>query len=233
MHHVVMDCIEHADATNARLSDPFTTRRLLIGCHERAVEAGFDGAGHTKALVMARRMIAVMEKPEHCGRITFPRGHHDMRQSLFVNACMLELQAGGAERSAHMKKETQPEALKQEVQQAVTRVLVLSENPKTHETELSMPEFDVFVRRERQETELSLASKEIIRLTPLYSGLKFALRVPGAVSKEQKKTVEQRLRDVEARLRHTRETVVKFSEEKPDREALVLLRGVEKFHGKL
>lgn len=198
LQRLIMECAEKAEATGAELSAPFFTRELLYGCHRQALDASYKGEKFEKVVRQAWQIAFLLEKNEHCGpKKVYHEGHVDMRRSLFVNSVLLELNA------AHILFSSQePTDSAGEVGRGVARVLALSQSPTTGLPDFSMEEFFLHGTagsnnaRITPSVELGRACQRLENLLPVWSGLEFANKIPGAVSKENKSAVSERLAQV-------------------------------------
>ena len=220
-YRVIMDCLEGAPETRLRLCGPLVTRQLLLGCHERAAAASFTGAEFGGAVKMVQQIVLLMEKPYHCaGKLV--DGEFDMRQSLFTNAIVLEFLA--ADKFAKLR----------DIQNALSRVLTLSGATDTvrGKIELRMPEFDRHRRRKASyaQHEMGDLADRVEVLTPIYSALKFASKVPDAVEDSNKPPFEwflgQVTNDLQADVRKLRSLTTASQQVRP----LRIFNDVEKFH---
>jgi hypothetical protein len=220
-HQVFMECIEYPQDTGVRLCHPYVTEKMFLGCHDRAVAAGFKGYALKESRTLARRLVALMEKEDHCrGRI--PDKHYDMRHSLMVHGVLLELNAAAGDNIP-------------ELQNAVSRVLALSEDQQTGAVDLSFPEFESSHARALRNPWRDIGAATIMArsLIPLWSGMKFASKVPKGVRKEDKTAFAQRFQEVsqmlQDRLQLFREVAAR-EPEKP-RELERFVAAIEKIHG--
>lgn len=219
-HQAIVECAEQAESTNVRLSDPFITRQLLLGCHQRAVKENFDGKETTKALTMAKHLTTLMEKPEHCAKKTLPVSHVDMRTSLFVNAVMLELLAGGPQTVVSQRTD--------EIKGALLKVLAISRDIDGETIDIQMPE----LHRKRQKSpqnDLGVQADTIENLIPLWSGLKFASKASKNMRSFDRDRLNALLKAVEAELQRA-ESKWKELSGRTESFSLEMLEDVRKIH---
>jgi hypothetical protein len=228
---IVIECAEQAATTDARLSDPSFTRELLFGCHDRAIEASFEGEEFERAARQAQRIVLLLNRDEHCGSSSraLQPGHHDMRQSLFVNAVQLEMTA-----SRLLASSSNPTDQLNEVSRGVARVLALCTPASPNQAEFAMPELFIGTPRtnaNKRFNSFANSSRQLENLVPVWSGLKFAGKIPNAVRAENKAQFGETLQRVSEEIQKVESEVRQLAGDNLERRSLNILEKVRNVHG--
>ncbi|ETN42522.1 uncharacterized protein HMPREF1541_01679 [Cyphellophora europaea CBS 101466] len=226
MQRFIIELAEQAKRTDVRLSEPFLLRELLLGCHRRALESSYQGEGFEKAARQAQLIVYMLQKGDHCNKTNYAQGHLDMRRSLFPSAIMLDMTAARAFYSSSKPTDTDGE-----VSRAVAKVLALSKSSESGLTSLSMPEFSrQKSRTDNQHTNLGEAQERLENLLPVWSGLKFASKIPGAVIMMSRDDFHRLLKHAGSEVRAAEAEVKALAGDNMDRRSLVLLEQLRQIH---
>ena len=230
-HRFVIECAEQAQRTNVCLSDPFLTRELLQGCHERALDASFKGDDFERAARQTKHIVLLMEKAEHCSKQSFRPGHVDMRRSLFVNGVVLEMAAARAFFASAQRSDDDGE-----VGRSVARVIRLSQSTASGLPDFMMSEFkpqkteDRQQRHESHSPRMGKTAQRLEDLLPLWSGLKFASKLDAAAISPNKDAFQNRLRVVEEEVKAAEADMRALAGQNQDRRALKMLSKLREIH---
>ena len=226
-HRFILECADHPDKTDVRLSKPFFTRELLLGCHERAADAGFEGKELASAAKQVEHIAFMLEKDGHCGQQSLPDGCEDMRRSLFTNAVILEMAAAKAlcfEKGRDIDGS---------VARNVAKVLTLSRGHSADVGDFTMSEFEHQNGRKKSNTKSSVAgqaSHRLENLLPLWSGMKFAIRVPGAVPKADSNVFDRRMQALDEQVAKAEREVRELFKGDENRRGLLMLAKLREIH---
>lgn len=228
-YRFVIECAEQARRTNVSLSDPFLTRELFQGCHERALDVSFKGDGFERAARQAQHIVLLMEKAEHCGRQSLRPGQVDMRRSLFVNSVVLEMAAARAFFASAKRSDDDGE-----VARSVARVIQLSQSTTSRLPDLTMPEFNSQKAKDPKRNDsynkMGKAAQRLEGLLPLWSGLKFASKLDAAVISPNKDAFQDRLRGTEEEVKAAEADMKALAGQNQERRSLNMLNKLREIH---
>lgn len=228
LHRVIVECVEQAETTGAELSQPYLARELLQGAHQRALEDSFKGEEFERSRKLAQHIVFLLERTEHCGtkKTFYQSGQYDMRRSLFVNSVLLEMNAA---RTLHASDK--PTDTTGEVGRGVARVLALSQGPEPGVADFTMEEFAAPQSETASKSgDFGRASQRLENLLPVWSGLKFASKIPDAVASGSKSAFQKTLAQATEEVKMAEAEVKRLAGDNLERRSLLALKQLRSIH---
>ena len=164
---VIIRCAEMVKKTGVTLADPVVATELLMGCHLRAANTGFEGEEVEKACKQAQQVVLTMEDKHHCGS-KLREGQVDSRRSVVTAGVLLELACVRVKNALGGKDEDG--ALKDHAAKAVA----ISQHASYEVVE------------DKNET-----AKRLHRWLPLWAGMKLALEMGVDVGSAGKRELDR------------------------------------------
>jgi hypothetical protein len=187
---VIIRCAEMVKKTGVCLADLVITRELMLGVHNSAADAGWEGEELEHAAKQAEQIALMLEDAHHCGG-KLGKGQEDMRRNLGVVGTLLELTAAKALKIDNGKD------VEGKVTSYATKLLALWKYRPVKVTDRSERELEGWV--------------------PLLHGMRLALKVDGISSGEMGSLLKSRLEELEKAAQEIRTQVIEAANGKPRR----------------
>lgn len=230
-YRAVIDCIEQPERTNVRLCDPFVTRAILQGCHDRAAEADFEGPELERSAKLAHHIAVLLDKKEHHPSRSRTYSKVDLRGSLFVNGVMLELDAARAinSQSSASDRAGVLSRIKDQLRDGVSKVLALSSSKRVGMLDLVTEQFSSAFKGSKSYS-LGLAADRLMTMLPVWSGMELAARTKDLLSTELQAELKQRVQMAREAVDQAEKEVIAHAGGNLDRQALIMLAQLRKIH---
>lgn len=191
----IIRCAEMVERTGFSLARPAITRELMLGLHENAARAGWEGSGLEKAARQAHQVSRMLEHPLHCGKSK--EGQPDLRRDVWVTGVVFELTAA---KSLYLDG---GQDVSGKTHLLATRLLALDK--VTQLQQAGMP-----------------PEKELELRIPLWHGLKIAHKLESISSSGIEKDLNLYLKKIDEEVQTLKKEAEATAGEKPKRALLML-----------
>ncbi|EXJ70035.1 uncharacterized protein A1O5_07108 [Cladophialophora psammophila CBS 110553] len=196
---IILRCAEKPTETGMRLSRQGVARELMLGFHNRAVLANFQG-GELEAASRRAEYVARMLEDELHGGGKLPKGEVDARKDPVVLAVLLELAAAKAIH-AHGGQDYEGK-----VANYATKLLHLDSKELRSQLE--------------QQTEVE-QNYALVQLLPIQNSMKWALKVDSVKNSDLRKQLEAELSSLAKVVNDTAQSIQEKVGDKPRRSLIM------------